>query len=78
MKLLCVGTHGSNDPTRAAMPLITATGALAENHEASVALLGEAAYLGNETIAREVNAVAFGNVAERMHKLVEGGVSFYI
>lgn len=78
MKMLFVGTHGSNDPTRAAMPLISATGALSEGHEVKVAFLGEAAYITNETIAQEVNAVAFGNVADRMRQLVEGGVSFYV
>ena len=76
--MLFVGTHGSNDPTRAAVPLIGATGALAEQHQPSVALLGEAAFLANEAVANEVNAVAFGNVGERMRQLVDGGVPFYL
>ena len=77
-RILVVGTHGSNDPTRAAMPLITAQGALDAGHEPEVALLGEATYLMRPGLAAEVVAVAFGNVGDRMKALRASGVPFYV
>jgi predicted peroxiredoxin len=77
-RILAVGTYGSDDPTRAAMPLITAQGALEGGNEAEVALLGEATYLLRPGIADEVVAVAFGNVGERMRALIDQGVPVYV
>ena len=76
-RILTVGTYGSDDPTRAAMPLITAQGALDSGHEPEVALLGEATYLLRPGLADEVVAVAFGNVGDRMRSLIDQGVPFY-
>ncbi len=77
-RILAVGTYGSDDPTRAALPLITAQGAIDGGHEAQVALLGEATYLLRPGLADEVVAVAFGNVGERMRALIDQGVPFYV
>jgi predicted peroxiredoxin len=76
--ILAVGTYGSDDPTRAAMPLITAQGALESGHDPQVALLGEATYLLRPGLADEVTAVAFGNVGERMRALIDQGVPVYV
>ncbi len=75
--ILAVGTYGSDDPTRAALPLITAQGALDSGNQAQVALLGEATYLLRPGLADQVVAVAFGNVGERMRALIDQGVPFY-
>jgi predicted peroxiredoxin len=76
--ILAVGTYGSDDPTRAAMPLITAQGARDSGHDAQIALLGEASYLLRPGVAEGVVAVAFGNVGERMKALIDQGVPFYV
>ncbi|HEX2027781.1 MAG TPA: hypothetical protein VHF25_07250 [Nitriliruptorales bacterium] len=78
MRILAVGTCGSDDPTRAAMPLITAQGALDSGHEAQVALLGEATHLLRPGLADGVVAVAFGNVGERLRALIDQGVPIYV
>lgn len=78
MRILAVGTAGSDDPTRAAMPLITAQGALDSGHQAQVALLGEATHLVHRSLADAVVAVAFGNVGDRMRALLDQGVPFYV
>lgn len=75
--ILAVGTYGSDDPTRAAMPLITAQGAIDSGHLAQLAFLGEATYLLRPGLADQVVAVAFGNVGERMRALVDRAVPFY-
>lgn len=58
--ILAVGTYGSDDPTRAAMPLITAQGAIDRGHLAQLAFLEEATYLLRPGLADQVVAVAFG------------------
>lgn len=76
--MLFVGTHGSDDPTKAAMPLISASGAIEGGHDVEVAFLGEAAYLALPGVADQVHAVAFGNVGERIRTLLGQGVRFYV
>jgi predicted peroxiredoxin len=44
-KILYATSFGSDDPTRAAIPFIAATGAIQAGHEPEIALLGEATYL---------------------------------
>lgn len=77
-RLLFVGTYGSDDPTRAAMPFMSAGGALAAGHEAEIVLLGEAVYLMKSEIADACDAVAFGNVGEQIRDLVAEGITFYV
>ncbi len=77
-KLLISSTHGSDDPTRAALPLLTAVGALEAGHEAEIFLLGEAVYLMKQEIADAVNPVGWRNVGEVLGELRAGGVPFYI
>ena len=43
MKMLLVGTHGSESPTHAVLPFLQAQGALDEGHEAEVSVVGDAA-----------------------------------
>lgn len=76
--LLFSGTHGSNDPTRAALPLRAAIGATDAGHDVEVFLLGEAAYLMKDGLAAAVNPVAFPNVGDMLRQLIGRGVRFYI
>jgi predicted peroxiredoxin len=39
-KLLFVGTFGSDDPTRASMPFIVASGGLDRGHQPAIVLMG--------------------------------------
>lgn len=76
--LLFSGTHGSDDPTRAALPLLGAIGAREAGHEPEVFLLGEAVYLMKDTVAASLQPVAFPNVGEMIRQLVGEGVRFYV
>ncbi len=42
MKMLYVGTQGSNDPTQAAFPFVFSKGAIEAGHEPTIFLSGEA------------------------------------
>ncbi len=46
-KLLFLGTFATDDPTRASMPFIVASGALDKGHQPMIVLMGE---VGNELI----------------------------
>lgn len=76
--LLFSGTRGSDDPTRAALPLLAAQGALDGGHDVEVFLLGEAVYLMKTQIADAVNPVAFPNVGTMLRDLIGRGVRFYV
>jgi predicted peroxiredoxin len=76
--LLFTGTYASDDPTRAALPLLGAKGALEAGHEAQVVLMGEAVYLMKTEVADACNPVGWPNVGEVMRELIGKGVTFYI
>jgi predicted peroxiredoxin len=76
--LLFTGTYASDDPTRAALPLLGAKGALEAGHEAEVVLMGEAVYLMKTEVADACNPVGWPNVGEIMRELIGKGVTFYI
>jgi predicted peroxiredoxin len=76
--LLFSGTRGSDDPTRAALPLLAAQGALDGGHQTEVFLLGEAAYLMKDEIADSIQPVAFPNVGTMLRDLIGRGVRFYV
>jgi len=76
--LLFVGTHATDDPTRAALPFLSATGALAGKIDVAVALLGEAAYLMKDEIVRSVLPVGFKPLSELMEACRAGAVTVYV
>ena len=43
-KILYLGTHGTDDPTRASMPFHMALGAVEGGHAAEINLAGDASY----------------------------------
>ena len=53
-RLLYVGTHGTDDPTRATFPFLMAKGAIEAGHEAGIILMGDAALLIKDSIAAQV------------------------
>ena len=57
MKLLYIGTAGTDDPTRATFPFLMAKGAIDAGHEAPIILMGEAAALIKDGIAAHVHGV---------------------
>ena len=76
--LLFVGTHATDDPTRAALPFLCATGALANKIDVAIALLAEAPYLMKDEIAKTVLPVGFKSLADLMQQCREAGVPIYV
>lgn len=53
-KILYIGTHGSDDATKATFPFLMAKGAIEAGHEAGIILMGEAALLIKDQIAAQI------------------------
>ena len=76
--LLFVGTHATDDPTRAALPFLSATGALANKIDVAIALVAEAPYLMKDEVARTVLPVGFKPLIDLMQQCREAGVPIYV
>lgn len=76
--LLFVGTCATNDTTRAALPFLCATGALANKQNVAIALLADGPYLMKDEVARAVLPVGFAPLSELMQKCIDAGVPIYV
>ena len=70
MKMLFVGTHGSESPTHAVLPFLQAQGAIDEGHEAEIALVGDAVVLMKDAVAKATTPVGWPAVGEVLGGLV--------
>jgi predicted peroxiredoxin len=77
-KLLFVGTFATDDPTRASMPFIVASGALDRGHQPMIILMGEAVYLLKEGVADTVQGVGFPPLRQVLSKIFEHKVPIYV
>jgi uncharacterized protein involved in oxidation of intracellular sulfur len=77
-KILYSGSFGTDDPTRATLPFLSASGAIDAGHEPEIVLVGEAAYLARDGVAEEVSGFGLPKLKEILPKLVEHGVPVYI
>jgi predicted peroxiredoxin len=76
-KLLFVSTYGSDDPTRATMPFLAASGALDAGHEPSIFLIGEAVQLAQDSVVDAVQGVGFPPLRQLVDKVLDYGVPIY-
>ena len=65
-KILFIGTHGTDDPTRAAFPFMEAKGAIEAGHETGIMLMMEAAPLIKDRIAAQVQGIGVPPLKELM------------
>jgi uncharacterized protein involved in oxidation of intracellular sulfur len=77
-KILYATSFGSDDPTRATIPFIAATGAIDAGHEPEIVLLGEATYLVKQGVADQICGVGFPPLRELLPKLMEHRVPVYV
>ena len=77
-KILVHVTHGSEDPTRAALAFLVAKAALSEGHTVSLFLAGDAAVLIRDSILDSLSGLGTGNLREHFNALVAGGAKFYV
>ncbi len=77
-KILNIGTYATDDPTRATMPFIAASGALERDHKPMIVLMGEAVFLLKKGIAASVQGVGFPPLQEFLDKMISQNVPFYL
>jgi predicted peroxiredoxin len=75
---LFIGSHGSEDPTKATLPFIMASGALDAGFKTGIILIGDAVVLMDNTVADNVHGVGFPPLKELMTKVVAANVPIYI
>ena len=76
-KILAIGTHGSDDPTLATLPFITAVGAIGADKECAIALVGEAALLAKEALAKNIHGFGFPPLPELVAK-IKGRIPVFV
>jgi predicted peroxiredoxin len=77
-KILVVGTHASDDPTKATLPFVTAIGAIGAQLDCTIALVGEGTSLAKEAIAKSIHGVGFAPLTELVPKIREGNVRVFV
>ena len=77
-KLLMIGTHATDDPAKATMPFVVASGAIDREHQPGIALMGEAAYLMKGHIADAIHGVGFAKLTDLMQRMVDHEVPIYV
>jgi predicted peroxiredoxin len=78
MKILFVGTSGSDDPTRASFPLVFAKGAIEAGHQPLIHLVGEATYLLKEEVAALTQGVGWPTISALWKDIVEAKVPVFV
>lgn len=73
-KILFVGTHGIEDPTRATFPFMEAKGAVEAGYETGVILMMEAAPLIKDHVAAQVQGVGVPPLKQLMDFLFSRNV----
>lgn len=63
-KLLYIGTHGTDDPTRATFPFLMAKGAIEAGHETGIILMGDAALLIKDNIVDNIQGYGVPSLKE--------------
>jgi len=76
-KILAIGTHASDDPTLATLPFITAVGAIGADKECAIALVGEAALLAKEALAKSIHGFGFPPLPELVAK-IKGKIPVFV
>ena len=77
-KQLFIGTYGSEDPTRATLPFLMASGAIDAGHEPAVIVLGDAVVLMRDTMVESINGVGLPPLKDLFAKAVENKVPIYV
>ena len=73
-KILFVGTHGTEDPTRATFPFMEAKGVIDAGHETGIILMMEAAPLIKDRVAAQVHGIGVPQLKELMDFLADRNV----
>ena len=77
-KILYLGTHGTDDPTRASMPFHMALGAVEGGHAAEINLGADAVVCILDKITESIKGVGMSSLKELMENILNEKVPIYI
>ena len=77
-KILYVSTHGTDDPSRAAIPFVAAAGATEAGHQPTVVCSFESTYVLNEGVADTVVGVGFPPLNEILSGVIANKTPIYV
>lgn len=77
-KILVHLTHGTEDPTRAALAFLVAKSAVDEGHSVSLFLAGDAVQLLRDAVLDNLAGLGTGKLREHYDAIVAGGGKFYL
>ena len=77
-KILIHLTHGTEDPTRAALAFLVARSAVDEDHSVSLFLAGDAVQLLRDAVLDNLAGLGTGKLREHYDAIVAGGGKFYL
>jgi predicted peroxiredoxin len=77
-RILFQGTCGSENPTRAALPLLGAIGTVEAGHQAMLALVGDAVVMMKTPVANAVVPVGWPPYKDLLAKVVEYKIPIYV
>jgi uncharacterized protein len=76
--VLCVGTVGPDDPTRATLPFVTALTAARAGQTVQIALMSDATALLQDRVARRVHGVGWPPLPELLREVVAEGIPILV
>lgn len=76
--LLFIGTNGSENPTKAVLPFLSANGAVEAGHQPQIALVGDAVVLMRDVIANSVVPVGWPPLRELLATTMRNNVPIYV
>ena len=77
-KLLYFSTNGSENPTKAVLPFLSANGAVEAGHEAQIVLFGDAVVVMKDAVANSVVPVGWPPLKEMMATTIKNKVPIYV
>ena len=75
---LIIGTHGSEDPTKATLPFLLADGAVQAGHQPTILLVGDSAVLMNDAVVDSVHGVGLPPLKDLIAKAIEHKVPIHV
>ena len=77
-KIMVHITHGTENPTRAALGFHVAKAALEEGHEVTLFLAGDGVQLMRDGAIDHLNGLGTGNLRQLYDSLISGGARIYL
>ena len=77
-KLVFFSTNGSENPTKAAIPFLSANGAVDAGHEAQIILFGDAVVVMRDSVADAIVPVGWPPLKDLLATTIKNNVPIYV